>query len=184
MEAGDGPLTLPFGNTRSSGLLRPKERTDLTGCGCWGGSFLTAVSFRGGGRGGNTGVDGKGSTSTVVTLGVDFVVLKDILLLSFSFSCGVRFGGSGGSVEGSYIGALILPPSMEGVLEVEVLLVPSDKADIEETVDIVELIDSFESRRLSCSDGFRGGSAGDRCMDVVLAGRRGGGAGLGDGGTT
>ena len=172
-----------FGNARSSVLLRPNERADLTGCRCWGRSFLTAVSLRGGGRGGNAGVGGGGSISTVTTLGVDFVVLKGILALSFSFSCNVRFGGSGGSVDGSYTGALILPPSMEEVLEVDVLLVPSDKADIEETVDIVELIDSFESRRLSCSDGLRGGRAGDGCADVFRAGRRGGGAGLGGWGT-
>lgn len=80
----------------------------------------------------------------------------------------VRLGGSGGSVPGSKVGALTLPMSTEEALEAGVLAVPLERADIDEIVDIVEEIDSFEALRIKCSDGLRGGKAGEGLVDCLL----------------
>lgn len=90
-------------------------------------------------------------------------------------------GGSGGRAEGSKTGALTRLPSIEVVLECVVLAVPFERADIEEMLEKVEEIDSFEAFRLSCrfSDGLLGGRAGEGCVDNFRAGNRGGGAGAG-----
>lgn len=61
-------------------------------------------------------------------------------------------------------------------LEPVVLVVPLDRA---ESVEMVEDIDSFEPFLLSCSEGLRGGKAGEGCVGCFLAGNLGGGAGAG-----
>lgn len=88
-------------------------------------------------------------------------------------------GGSGGKVKGSKTGAFTRLPSIEGVLECTVLAAPFDRADIEETFEKVEEIDSFEAFLVICrfSDGLLGGSAGEGCVDIFLTGNLGGGAG-------
>lgn len=92
----------------------------------------------------------------------------------------VRFGGRGGKVEGSKTGAFTLLESNEVCRELGVLASPFDNVEI---VEMVDDIDSFEAFLLSCcSDGLRGGKAGEGCDEVFLTGSLGGGAGadLGD----
>lgn len=141
---------------------------------------------------------GGGLISTVATLDVDLVPTKGILVLptslypgnAFDFSMSlyllstssfVRLGGSGGKVEGSKTGAFTRLPSIEAVLECAVLAVPFDKADMEDIFEKVEEIDSLEAFLLigRFSDGLLGGSAGEGCEDIFLAGNLGGGAGAG-----
>lgn len=55
----------------------------------------------------------------------------------------------------------LLVLSMEGVLDVYVLAVPFDKADIDEMFEKVDETDSLEAFLLNCSDGLLGGRAGD-----------------------
>ena len=113
----------------------------------------------------------------MTTLGVDFADFSDPLP---SASVGVRFGGKGGSFVASYTGAITRAlVSIEGVLEADVLAVPLDKAEIEETLEVMEAMDSVESRLLSGSDGLLGGRAGEGCVELLRVGSRGGGAGLG-----
>lgn len=128
---------------------------------------------------------GEGELSTTATIGVDFELLYGILEFSissyrFSMSAFVRFGGRGGNVVGSKTGGIILPESIDGVLDdavldaplekadidgaldVDLLAVPFDSADIEEILDVEEDTDSAESRLVSCcSDGLLGGKAGE-----------------------
>ena len=68
---------------------------------------------------------------------------------------------------------------MDGVLECTVLAVPLDRADMVETFEKVEEIDSFEAFLLNCrfSDGLLGGNAGEGWLDIFLTGNLGGGAG-------
>ena len=62
----------------------------------------------------------------------------------------VRFGGSGGKVVGSKIGAFtLLPASIEGVREVYILAVPLDRVDIDDMFDMVEDTDSLDAFLLS-----------------------------------
>ena len=84
-------------------------------------------------------------------------------------------------MEGSNTGALTLLPSIEGVLECTVLVIPFERADMEEMFEKVEEIDSFDAFLDICrvSDGLLGGSAGEGCVDIFLAGNLGGGAGAG-----
>lgn len=56
---------------------------------------------------------------------------------------------------------------------------PFDKAEIEETLEVMEAMDSLESRLLSGSEGLLGGRAGEGCVELLRGGSRGGGAGLG-----
>ena len=124
------------------------------------GSFL-AGSFDLSRVGGLSGIDGLMGGSTIAVLaivGVDFVAFKGIRIFSFSFSCCVFFGGKGGRADGSYTGANILPLSIDGTLEDGLLVVPIEIVDM---VDTTEEIDSIEPRRLNCSEGLRGGKAGD-----------------------
>ena len=51
---------------------------------------------------------------------------------------------------------------MDGALEVGVLAGPLEKADVVDIVETTEDIDSSESRLLNCSEGLRGGRAGER----------------------
>lgn len=84
----------------------------------------------------------------------------------------VRFGGSGGRVEGSKTGALTLLQSNEAFREPGALGAPIDSVDI---VEMVEETDSFEAFLLSCCwDGFRGGNAGDGWVEGFLCGSLGG----------
>ena len=108
-------------------------------------------------RGGSAGVFGGGASSMVVTVGVDFVTFSGTRALVVS-CVGVRFGGKGGRFAGSKAGAIFLPASTDGVLDPDVLVVPLDMAETEE---MLEAIDSLESRLVNCSDGFRGGNAGE-----------------------
>ena len=87
-------------------------------------------------------------------------------------------GGSTGSVEGSYTGALTLPPSIDGALT-SCLLAPFDRWDTEDTAEKVDDTDSFDPRLWTCSDGLLGGKAGDGCVESLLGGNRGGAAGFG-----
>ena len=87
-------------------------------------------------------------------------------------------GGSTGRVEASYIGALTLPPSVDGTL-LSCLLVPFDRWDTEDTTEKVDDTDSFDPRLWTCSDGRLGGKAGDGCVESLRGGNRGGGAGFG-----
>ena len=198
---GDGlgtlPLT-PFVVAWSSALFIPKERAGLAGIGggCSARCFLGASTdaCRAGLLGGSAGIVGRGATSTVATCGVDFVAFNGSLALSaslcpgnafdfstswyrFSVSSFVRFGGNGGNVAGSKTGAFtLLLISMEGILLVCVLAVPFDRADIDEMFEMVEETDSFEAFLLSCSEGLRGGRAGDGWECFFLEGSLGGGA--------
>ena len=123
----------------------------------------------------------------MVIVDVDFVPLSGIRAISFSFDCSCLglFGGRGGKLEGSYTGTLSLePPSIEGARDAEVLAVPLDTAETDDTVENTDDIDSVESRLLSCSEGFRGGNAGEVCdcwTDVLLGGSLGGGGASPDG---
>ena len=123
-----------------------------------------------------------------MTAGVDFVPLSGIRTISFPLSCSCRglFGGRGGKLEGSYGGGTLSrgPPSIEGARDAEVLAVPLDRTETDDTVETTDDIDSFESRLLSWSEGLRGGSAGEGCdcwTDVLLGGSFGGGAASPDG---
>lgn len=51
--------------------------------------------------------------------------------------------------------------SIDVDLEAEVFAVPLDNADIPDTLDITDDVDSRESLRLACSEGLLGGKAGD-----------------------
>lgn len=113
-------------------------------------------------RGGSAGVLGGGASSMVVTVGVDFVAFNGTRALSVS-CVGVRLGGKGGRFVGSKTGAIFLPASMDGALDPDVFdqdvfVVPLDMAEME---DMLEAIDSLDSRLVNCSDGFRGGNAGE-----------------------
>lgn len=106
-------------------------------------------------------------TSTVLMKGEDFLDIDTALppaslcpgkAFDFSISrylcsasCCVRFGGSGGSFAGSNTGALILPfsPLIDGVLEWVFTVVPLERADMDEMVEIAEEIDSSEAFLLS-----------------------------------
>ena len=127
-----------------------------------------------GARGGSDGVFGGGASSTVVTLGVDFVAFSDTRVLIVSWVW-VRFGGRRGRFMGSKAGAIFLPASIDGVLDPDVLLVPLDMAEME---DMLEASDSLESRLVNCSDGLRGGNAGEAWDKGCLGGSRGGGMGF------
>ena len=87
-------------------------------------------------------------------------------------------GGSTGSVEGSYTGALTLPLSVDCALT-SCLLVPFDRWDTEDSAEKVDDTDSFDPRLWTCSDGRLGGKAGDGFVESLLGGNRGGGAGFG-----
>ena len=133
------------------------------GGGIAGGSFLVA---EGAGsrltdvRGGKEGVLGGGGRLSVVVLCVEaFLVPNGVRALPVSV-VGVLFGGSGGSIEASKAGAIILPPSIEDILAAW-LVPPFDRLDIEETVEKVEEIDWEESRLFIWFDGRLGGNAGD-----------------------
>lgn len=105
---------------------------------------------------------GGGASSVMVTIGVDFVAFNGTR--AFPVTCGgVRFGARGGRFAGSKAGAIFLPASRDGVLDSDVLdqdvfAVPPDMAEIEEMLDA---IDSLDSRLVNCSDGLRGGNAGE-----------------------
>ena len=102
-------------------------------------------------------------------------------LYLFSTSSLVRLGGKGGKAKGSKTGAFTRLPSIEGALECAAFVVPFERADIEEMVENVDEMDSLEAFLLiwRFSDGRRGGSAGEGCVDVFLVGNLGGGAGAG-----
>ena len=188
LPAGEGPglgaLTFrPFGYGSPS-LSIPADMADLAPIGgeSRGGNFLCGGtgpvdSGLAGLRGGSDGMAG-GDTSAVITLGVDFADFNGAL--AFPISCvGVRFGGSDGSLAGSYTGAIILPESIDGVLDPEVLAVPFDSADIDDMFEMVEDTDSLESRLVNCcSEGLRGGKAGEGRDEGCLGGSRGGGVGF------
>ena len=165
---GEGLGTLPLTPSECSSvsaLFVPKERAGLAGVG---GGCSSGVLFRSlpdpcvvARLGGSAGVAGGGNTSTVATRCVDLFPFDDVLALSaslypgkafdfsmswyrFSMSSFVRFGGSGGNVGGSNIGAFtLLPASIEGVLAVYVLAVPLDRVDIVEMVEDTDSLDAF-----------------------------------------
>ena len=164
--------------------MTPLDNADPAGIvgGSRGGSFLVGGGFTNscvGARGGREGVGGIWRTScTDTTLGVDLADLSGTL--PFSTCCvGVRFGGRGGSFVGPNTGAIFLPPSIEGVREAAVRAVPLESAEIEEMFEVVEAMDSIESRLLSDSVGLLGGRAGENCVESLRGGRRGGGVGFG-----
>lgn len=113
------------------------------------------------GRGG--GAVGAGST-----LGDELLVLR--VALGTCVSLCSRFGGNGGSLVGSYSGALIVNRDPE---EVVPMLVPVmiEAFDIEDVVDIADATESVDGLRLSLysdvegasndiSEGLRGGRFG------------------------
>ena len=164
--------------------MTPLDNADPAGIvgGSRGGSLLVGGGFTHscvGARGGREGVGGTWRTScTDTTLGVDLADLSGTL--PFSTCCvGVRFGGRGGRFAGSNFGGILLPPSIEGVREADVRAVPLESAEIEEIFEVVEAMDSIESRRLSGSEGLLGGRAGDNFVESLRGGRRGGGVGFG-----
>ena len=90
----------------------------------------------------------------------------------------VRFGGSGGKVAGSNTGALILPPSIDAIRAPGPLTSPFDRVEM---VEMVEEMDSFECFLSNCcSEGRRGGKAGEGWVESLLAGSLGGGTGFED----
>ena len=131
------------------------------GGGCSSDTFLACLAGSGlvGLLGGSAGVVGGGVISTVETLGDDFVVVNDVLLLSaslypgkaldfsislylFSTSSFVLLGGSGGKVAGSKTGAFTLPISDDGVRDAGVIPGPVDRVEM---VEMEEEMDSFEA---------------------------------------
>ena len=78
----------------------------------------------------------------------DFVAIA-LVLKSCSFSSCVFLGGSGGSVAGSYTGARIREPSIDGALDIVVRFVPFVPMDRPETEDNTDETDSCESRRFN-----------------------------------
>lgn len=193
---------VPFGIIGSVALFMPYDSAERGGFagGCSSEAFLACPTCSGriGFLGGRDGVSGGGRISNVATCDDDFVAISGDLFFStslypgkalafsislylFSMSSFVLLGGSGGKDVGSNTGAFILPESIDGVLWPGVLPTPFDKVEM---VEIVEDIDSLETFLLSCcSEGLRGGRAGEGCMDCFLVGNLGGGAGLafGDG---
>ena len=163
-----------------SGLFAPLDNADLAGRnvgGCSGGSLLAGpVDSRAGVLGGSDGIGRGGEISTVVTLGVDFAPFSGILCLSTS-PVG-RFGGRGGRLEGLKAGGTMRSPFIDGVLEADVLAVPFERPEMDETFEMVDATDSVESRLVRFPDGRLGGSDGDGCDDGVRGGSRGGGVGL------
>ena len=97
--------------------------------------------------------------------------------LSTSVVVVVLFGGNGGKLEGSYAGAFTLPPSIGGARE-PCLVPPLDRVDTEDRAEKLEDIESEESRRLTWSDGLRGGNAGDGWAESLRGANRGGGTGF------
>ena len=87
----------------------------------------------------------------------------------------VRFGGRGGKVDWSKMGASFLPTSIEDVREPGVLAVPLVPADIADIVEIVEEMDSDEALVCNEADGLLGGRAGDGWDEGFLGGSAGGG---------
>lgn len=75
-------------------------------------------------------------------------------------------------------GGTIRSPFIDGVLEADVLAVPFDRPEIEEMFEIVDEIDSVESRLARLPEGRLGGREGEGCEDCVRGGSRGGGIGL------
>lgn len=192
----DTCLLAPFVVLWSSGLFIQSERAGLAGLGGGRSSEIFCMCLAGWGfvglLGGSAGIVGGGVISTVETLGEDFGATSDALFLSASLYPGkaldfsislyrsstasfVLLGGRGGKVAGSNTGALTLPMSSDGVLSPGALLGPFDKV---ETVEMVDEMDSFEVLLSSCcSEGLRGGKAGEGCADLFLAGSFGGGTG-------
>lgn len=126
--------------------------------------------------GGSDGSLGGRAFSILVTFGVDFVPTKGIR--AFSVARSERWGREG-NVEELKAGGIIRPPSVERVIEVEVLAFPSERIDAEDIVEIVEANDSEDSRLISCPpEGRLGGRAGDNCKDSFRGGSLGGGFGL------
>ncbi|MCJ1345225.1 hypothetical protein MMC31_003431 [Peltigera leucophlebia] len=115
--------------------------------------------------------------SILVTFGVDFVPTKGIR--AFSVARSERWGREG-NVEELKAGGIIRPPSVERVIEVEVLAVLFERMDVEDIVEIVEANDSEDSRLISCPppEGRLGGRAGDSCKDSFRGGSLGGDFGL------
>lgn len=67
---------------------------------------------------------------------------------------------------------------MEGLLDIDVLAVPLDKLENVEMFDMVEAIDSDESRRTMGAEGLRGGRDGVGCNEGVRGGGLGGAVGF------
>lgn len=158
----------------SSELFIPNDSADRAGTagGLSGGSLLVAPadSFRTdvcrGWCGGRDGRVGGLSTFFVVTLGDGLVGIRPILDLSMSWyllsTCsGVRFGGRGGKVDWSKMGASFLPASIEGVREPGVLAVPLVPTEIADIVEMVEEMDSDDSLRCKAAEDLLGGKAGE-----------------------
>ena len=157
-------------------LFREKSSADLRG-GLGGGSSsaVSVVLLDLDGTGGLLGSEGGGSRLDLrLTFRAEMVGRKgtrgSIPMPSFVFF----FSGSGGSVAGSYSGALtryLAPftcPFAEAVL---VLVLGVEAAEKEERAERAEDRDSLESCLVKdCSDGLRGGKPGG----ILSVGRRGG----------
>jgi len=198
---GLGALSLGlFAVLESSCLFIPYERADLTGLGGDSSTETLRVCAVGSGLvgllGGSAGVVAGGVISTVATLGDDFVDVSDILLFSaslypgnafdfsislylFSIASFVRLGGNGGKVAGSKTGAFTLPASIEGVLDPGVVAAPFERVEMVEMVDEIDSFEAFLPSCCCCSEGLRGGRAGEGCVDCLLVGNLGGGTGVG-----
>ncbi len=98
-----------------------------------------------------------------------------ISLYLFSTSSLVRFGGRGGKLERSKIGACTLLESNEVCRELGVFGTPFDNVEIVEMVDEIDSLEAFLPR--CCSGGLRGGKAGEGCVELFLTGSLGGGGG-------
>lgn len=179
MVTGSATSWTPFA-VLSWGLFMPYDKADRAGIGgeCSGGSLRAGPkeSFLTGVLGGSDGTVCGDAASTVITLGVDLVALNGILC--FSLSRYGRLGGRAGRVEGSKTGAIIRPASIDGVLDADVLAVPFDKAEIDDTFETVDAIDSVDSRLFRCVDGCLGGRDGEDCEEDVRGVSLGGGVGL------
>jgi hypothetical protein len=99
---------------------------------------------------------------------VDLLEGPGLVFLSSSFS---RFGGSGGSLDGSNGGALISNwrPDVPFVVALDV--VRTDMADTDERADMVDAmlsIDALRVPKLGDSDGRLGGNAGAFCCCSLI----------------
>ncbi len=189
------PLT-PFAVLVSGGLFMPLVGAGLGGLG-GGSSAETSLACprRCGLLGGSWGVVGGGvAVSFVTTCGNDVVELEDTLSFStslypekafglsislylFSTSSLVRLGGRGGRAGGCKVGAFTLPESNEVCRELGVLGIPFDNVEIVEMVDDIDSLENFLTS--CCSEGLRGGKAGEGCVEAFLTGSLGGGNGAG-----
>jgi hypothetical protein len=99
----------------------------------------------------------RSTTGGSLTLGANLAVTRGVLF-AFAFSSNSRFvGGRGGSVVSCKGGGSFLDSTDEALVVED----PVWLKDIPETVELNDIVDSFDPLLTNCVDAFRGGRAGD-----------------------